>query len=169
MKPKTLCILIALMVISLSACLIGEMPWQEIAVFNSTFNKVPIDVTLTRMGHELPFEAMDIQELLKYSDIYEGQFVRFTGTVNFDFTDSRNKQLQRIELADYSVAGYPTVNVYPLDLLNPPETYERGETYEFTGFFVQYKEHRTNQLEGQPILRVYAFDIRHLDEKENKK
>ena len=164
MNRKTLCILIALAVLSLSALLIGDEPWQEIADFNSTFNRVPISVLLYRPGHELAFEAMDIQELLKYSDIYDGQFVRFTGTVNFDFTDARNKQLQRIQLS-----GYPFVDVYPLDLLNPPETYERGQKYEFTGFLVRYEEHRKNQPRGETKLRVYAFDIRHIDEKEEKK
>ena len=181
MKRKTLCILIALAVLSLSALLIGDPPWligdepwQEIADFNITFNRVPIFVLLYRPGHELAFEAMDIQELLKYSDIYDGQFVRFTGTVNFDFTDSHDKQRRRIELSSYpsvsySLAGYPTVNVYPLDLPNPPKTYERGQKYEFTGFLVRYEEHRKNQPRGETKLRVYAFDIRPLDEKENKK
>ena len=169
MNRNIICIVIALAVLSSCAYLIGELPWQEIAVFQSTFNKVPINVTLDRKGHELPFEAMDIQELFKYSDIYEGQFVRFTGTVNFDFTDSRNKQLQRIELADKTATGYPDVHVYLLELLNPLETYERGQKYEFTGFLVRYEEHRENRPEGQPTFRLYAFDIRHVDEKEEKK
>ena len=159
MKRNIIYILIALAVLSSCEYIIGELPWQQIAVFNSTFNKVPINVTLDRMGHDIAFEAMDIKELWKYSDIYEGQFVRFTGTVNFDFTE--NKQLQRIQLS-----GYPFVDVYPLDLPNPPKTYERGETYEFTGFLVQYEEHEPNQPRGETKLRLYAFDIRPLAEEQ---
>lgn len=173
MKRNIICIVIALAVLSSCAYLIGDQPWQEIADFQSTFNKVPISVLLYRPGHERPFKAMDIQELLKYSDIYDGQFVRFTGTVDFDFTDSHIKQLRRIKLSGYPydplLSGYTIVNVYPRNLLNPLETYERGQKYEFTGFLVRYEEHMENMPKGQPTLRLYAFDIRHVDEKENKK
>ena len=160
MKRNILCILISLAVLSSCAYLIGDQPWQEIAIFNSTFNKVPIQVELTRPGHELAFEAMDIKELKKYWDIYEGRFVRFTGVIHIVHRDYRTEQIRTIVLS-----GYPYVHVSPRNVLTPPETYEEGATYEFTGFLVRYEEHRKNQLEGQPRLRLYAFQIQHLEEK----
>ena len=161
MKRNIICILIALAALSSCAYLIGDQPWQEIADFQSTFNKVPISVLLYRPGHDIDFEAMDIQELRKYSEVYDKQFVRFTGRVNFDFTDAREKQRQRIELG-----GYPAIDVYPLKLQNPLETYERGKTYQFTGFLVQYEEHEPNQPRGKTKLRLYAFDIQPLAEEQ---
>ena len=171
MKRNILCILIALMVLSLSALLIARPPWFIFDGFYSTLNGSSIHVTLATDGRE-PLTTLDLKELRDNWADHDGKFVRFTGVVGFVDTDFRTEQLRKLHLQ-----GYPYVYVYPLDAPGLPETYQRGELYEFTGFLVRYEKHTPNQQNGLPILRVYAVDIqfrhgvhtRPRNEKENKK
>lgn len=158
MKRNIICILIALMVLSISALLIAGLGMFIFDGFFSTLNGVPIHVALATDDRE-PFKTIDIQELRDNWEEHDGKFVRFTGIVGYVDTDFRTEQLQKLHLQ-----GYPYVYVYPLDAPDLPETYKKGQTYEFTGFLVQYEEHQPNRQDGLPIHRVYACDIRHVDE-----
>ena len=173
MNRKTLCILIALMVLSISALLVASPVWfiSKKAEFGSTLNGVPVWVEFYVRGDKYLVKTMDIRELRKNRADHVGRFVRFTAVVGFVERDFQTGQVQLLTLG-----GNPYVEVYPLvdsqvddSQAQHPETYERGQTYEFTGFLVRYEKHAPNQKSGHTILRIYTFEIRHLDEKENKK
>ena len=165
MKRNIICIAIALMVLSLSALLLARPPWFIFDGFYSTLNGSSIHVTLATDGRE-PLTTLDLKELRDNWADHDGKFVRFTGVVGFVDTDFRTEQLRKLHLQ-----GHPTVHVYPLDAPGNPETYQQGQTYEFTGFLVQHEEHQPNRQDGLPILRVYACDIQKPleTEKENNK
>lgn len=153
MKRNIICIVIALMVLSISALLIAGLGLFIFDGFFSTLNGVPIHVALATDDRE-PFKTIDIQELRDNWEEHDGKFVRFTGIVGYVDTDFRTEQLRKLHLQ-----GYPYVYVYPLDAPDLPETYQQGK-YEFTGFLTRYEKHRPNRQDGLPILRVYASDIR---------
>ena len=160
MNRKTLCILIALMVLSISACLLANHVEVIFAKIASILNGTPMTVTLAKDAYK-PVKTMNIRELQQKWKDHDRKFVRFTGTVAYIRPAPRTETdpVERLILV-----SDPSIDVYPLDAETPPETYKEGDTYEFTGFLVQYEEHKRNQLDGRLILRLYAFDIRHLDE-----
>ena len=155
MKRKTLCIVIALMVLSLGAILVANP--NILGEFSSTLNGVPVQVTLSPQGDD-PIKTMRARDLRTGWSDHVGRFVRFTGVVEFAQTGSRTKKVRRLTLEDY------TTDVYPLDAPNLPETYERGHKYEFTGFLIRYEQHAEYKKSGYAKMRVYAFEIRHLGE-----
>ena len=168
MKRNILCIVIALMVLSLSALLIAGPVLYIFAEITSTLNGEPITVTLAKDVYK-PFQTLDIQELRDNWADHDGKFVRFTATVASIWTVSPATVLANFPPIDVKnverliLARDPRVEVYTRDAQPQPETYQRGETYQFTGFLVQHEKHRPNQQHGLPILRLYAFQIRHLD------
>ena len=169
MKRNIICILIALMVLSLSALLLARPPWFIFDGFYSTLNGSSIHVTLATDGRE-PLTTIDLQELRDNWADHDGKFVRFTGTVASIWTVSPATVLANFPPIDVKnverliLARDPRVEVYTRDAQPQPETYHRGQTYEFTGFLVQHEEHRPNQQNGALTLRVYAFQSRHLEE-----
>ena len=108
MKRNIICIVIALMVLSLSALLIAGPVRFIFDRFFSTLNGIPIHVTLTTDGRE-PLKTIDIQELRDNWADHDGKFVKFTGTIVFIQTDPRTEKVRRLTLAGY------TTHVYPLD------------------------------------------------------
>ena len=158
MKRNIICILIALMVLSLSALLIANPVLYIFAEITSTLNGEPITVTLAKDVYK-PFQTLDIQELRDNWKDHDGKFVRFTGTVEHVETYLQTKQVWKLELAGNIAAGDTPITVYPLDAPGLPETYELGQTYEFTGFLIRYPG-TIPALKFIPMMRVYAFQIR---------
>lgn len=158
MKRNILCIVIALMVLSLSALLIARPPLFIFDGFFSTLNGAPIHVTLATDGRE-PLTTLDLKELRDNWADHDGKFVRFTGKVEHVETYLQTKQVWKLELAGNIPAGDTPITVYPLDAPGLPETYELGQTYEFTGFLIRYPG-TIPALKFLPMMRVYAFQIR---------
>ena len=155
MNRKTLCIIIALMVLSISALLVANP--NILGGFSSTVNGVPVQVTLSPQGEE-PIKTMRARDLRTGWADHVGKFVRFTGIVEYAEKSFRTEKIRRLTLEDYRT------EVYPLDSPNLPETYERGHKYEFTGFLMRYEAHAKFKADGYAKNRVYAFEIRHLGE-----
>lgn len=151
MKGKTLCIVIALMVLSVSA-IIGAERLITYGGFSSTLNGVPVDVTLARVG-SVYIEPMRADDLLINWEDHVGKFVRFRGTV-------RSIGVSESEQAELSVGDF---TVYPLDAPYLPEV-QPGHEYEFTGFFVADNVLELGGIVAPGFLGVYAFKIRHLGE-----
>ena len=168
MKRNIICILITLMVLSLSALLIANPVLYIFAEITSTLNGEPITVTLAKDVYK-PFQTLDIQELRDNWKDHDGKFVRFTGKVEHVETYLQTKQVWKLELAGDISAGNTPIAVYPLDAPGLPETYELGQTYEFTGFLIRYTGTIPALKRFLPMMRVYAFQIRHPAEKEEKK
>ena len=169
MKRNIICIAIALMVLSLSALLLANPVLYIFAEITSTLNGEPITVTLAKDVYK-PFQTLDLKELRDNWADHDGKFVRFTATVASIWTVSPATVLANFPPIDVKnverliLARDPRVEVYTRDAQPQPETYHRGQTYEFTGFLVQHEEHRPNQQNGALTLRVCAFQSRHLEE-----
>ena len=166
MNRKTLCIVIALMVLSISAFLGAREPIVHFATMcATTLNGVPIGVRLFSAG-EKPIQPMRARDLRRNWAEHDGRFVTFTGRVEnvsssiFIGSDRVGSDSDRI----LTLEGTPTIEVYPLDARDLPETYHEGDEYEFTGFLIRYEEHAENQKSGTAKMRVYAFEIWHLGE-----
>ena len=158
MKRNILCIVIALMVLSLSALLLANHVEVIFAKIESTLNGVPMTATLARDASE-HVKTLDIRELQQNWKDHERKFVRFTGKVEHVETYLQTKQVWKLELAGDISAGDTPVEVYPLDAPGLPETYELGQTYEFTGFLIRYTGTIPALKRFLPMMRVYAFQI----------
>lgn len=167
MKRKTLCILIALAVLSLSALLIANHVEVIFAKIASTLNGTPMTITLARDAYDT-IKTLDIQELRDNWGDHEGKFVRFTGIVAIANPAFQAKWVEDVvkdpQVEWLILAGDPHVEVYTRDAQHHPETYEQGQKYQFTGFLIKYSEYNPKNKRGYTNLRIYAFDIRHLDE-----
>ena len=154
MTCRMFCIVIALMVLSISAILVANP--SILGEFSSALNGVPIEVTISsqEIGAITTMRTEDLQE--DWAD-YDEQFVRFIGIV---------KSIERHESKKVSLTvdadGLPDLFVYPLDAPNLPMIYQERHVYEFTGFLI-YK--RT--VSSAARLVVYAFEIRHHGESES--
>ena len=163
MKRNIICIAIALIVLSISALLIAREPeTHNFGWFDSTLNGTPIQVSLNTRRQVDPIQPMSYQELQDNWADHDGKFVRFTGVVTLAWPAPEREQVQRLTLA-----GFAT-DVYLLNARSPalPKTYERGQTYRFTGFLIRC-ETAEPQKKGDVGLRLYAFDIRHIEEQED--
>ena len=162
MNRKTLCVVIALMVLSVSA-IVGarERLFVNHGLFSSTLNGVPVSVSLSEVGSASFIEPMRARDLRRNWAEHDGRFVNFTGRVeNVNLPTFIGSDSDRI----LTLEGTPTIEVYPLDALRLPETYHEGDEYEFTGFLIRYEGHAENQKSGTAKMRVYAFEIWHLGE-----
>ena len=157
MKGKIICIVIALMVLSIGAIIGAERVFTTYGRFSSTLNGHPVRVTVGRAG-SLYIEPMHARDLRNNWAEHEGRLIRFTGRVEYAEKSSRTKKVRRLRLEDY------TTEVYPLDAPDLPKTYERGHKYEFTGFLIREEPCAEFKKDRDAINRVYAFQIRHLGE-----
>ena len=168
MKRNILCILIALMVLSLSALLLAHHVLFIFAEIASTLNGEPITVTLAKAY--LPVKAIDIQELRDNWKDHDGKFVQFTGSVALIkpafYTRVLEDVVQKAQVEQLILAGDPHVEVYIRDAQRQPETYEQGQTYEFAGFLIKYDKYNPRKRRSYTNLRVYAFDIQPLAEEQ---
>ena len=150
MNGKTLCIVIALMVLSLGAILVANP--GILGGFSSTLNGVPVQVTISRQGNGT-ITTTRPEDLVVNREDYDGRFVRFIGTVkSIDVSESKQ--------AEYYVEDFI---VYPLDAPHLPEV-QPGHEYEFTGFFIAHNVEAVISVVAMGFLAVYAFEIRHLGE-----
>ena len=101
---------------------------------------------------------MRFRDLQKNWTEYVGRFVRFTGVVEFGAKSFRTDKVRKLTLEGY------TVDMHPLDAPNLPEVYYTGHKYEFTRFLMKYEKHAQFKKSGYAVMRVYAFEIRHLGE-----
>lgn len=158
MNRKTLCIIIALMVLSISALLVANP--NILGGFSSTVNGVPVQVTIAQEAEtDAHIQTMRLRDLQKDYNLHTGKFIRVTGIAEFALPASRTNKVQYI-----SLEGDDLVYVHPLDAPNLPTEYHRGHKYEFTGFFTRQEEHAQFSKRGVTTLRIYAFEIRHLGE-----
>ena len=151
MTCRIVCIVIALMVLSVSAILVANP--NILGGFSSTLNGVPVQVTISRQGNGT-ITTMRTEDLAKNPADADRRFVRFMGIVeSVTSTDTGIKLLLDDGHAS-TEDGLPVeVRVYPLDSPHLPTEYQEAHVYEFTGFL-------TNTL-AIPSLSVYAFEIRH--------
>ena len=169
MKGKIICIVIALMVLSIGA-IIGANP-NILGGFSSTLNGVPVQVTISRQGNGTitTMSAEDLVENAANID-YGEQFVRFMGVVLSIDRRGSKKVVLRLEnslspdwtsdTAEHDEL-YVHLTVHSLDSPHLPMEYQEGHVYEFTGFLTRY----TNVvIVGKPPIHelyIYAFEIRH--------
>ena len=150
MTRKTLCIVIALMVLSIGA-IIGANP-NILGEFSSTLNGDPVQVTISQQDNGT-ITTMRAADLVKNWEDHDSRFVRFRGVVeSVDVSES--------ELVELHVGS---ITVYPLDAPRLPMV-RRGHEYEFTGFFVAYNVLAVGGVVAHGFLGVYAFKIQHLGE-----
>ena len=156
MTRKTLCIVIALMVLSISAIGLSVHFDEE---FQSELNGFPVKVTISG---DLPFTASDmsVEELRANWRRHQGEIVTFTGRV----ADQDGNELIGTPAEKVTLEGYPFVEVYPLGAPDLPIEYQLRGEYRFTGFLMSYERHVPFEDRGARFLRVYAFKIRHLGE-----
>ena len=165
MNRKIICIVIALMVLSISAIFVANpltIPEAILGEFSSTLGPYLVKVTIS--GFDLPWFALEddnpglsLEALRASWRKYEGGIVTFTGRVaDVDPPDQLVDEVDKLILT-----GYPFVEVYPLDAPNLPERYELGEEYSFVGFLMSYERHLPFEDRGARVLRVNAFKIRH--------
>ena len=153
MTCRKFCIVIALMVLSISAIIGAKERFHIAGWFSSTLNGVPVQGSITLFPSAESIKAMRTEDLVGNWAAHEERFVRFTGVVESVETGFRTEKVRRLTLED------DTIDVYPLDSRYVPETYERGHKYEFTGFLIRYEEHAEFKKDGYPKIRVYAFGI----------
>ena len=164
MTCRKICIVIALMVLSISAILVANP--GILGGFSSTLNGVPVQVAISLQGNGT-ITTMRTEDLLEnWADSNE-RFVRFTGTVkSVTSFDTGSDRLEIYVGAEAEVQVF----VYPLDAPHLPMEYQEQHVYEFTGFFVNTSEEdeldRALGREDAALLRVYAFEIRHHGEGE---
>ena len=160
MKGKTLCIVIALMVLSIGAIIGAERVFTTYGRFSSTLNGHPVQVTVGRAG-SLYIEPMHARDLRHNWAEHEGRLVRFTGVVENNsspiFIGPDSDRILTLE-------GSPTIEVYPLKASRLPTIYHEEDEYEFTGFLKRHEAHAEHQKNGNAKMHVYAFQIRHLRE-----
>ena len=162
MKGKIICIVIALMVLSIGA-IIGANP-NILGGFSSTLNGVPVQVTISRQDNGT-VTTMLMEDLLKNWADYDRQFVRFMGIV--ESVDWRWRESKKVRLTldtpdDEDDERYISLYVHPLDAPHLPTEYQEGNKYEFTGFLTRYLKPPMFPG-GTPgnDLYIYAFEIRH--------
>ena len=159
MKGKIICIVIALMVLSIGA-IIGAERLITYWHFSSTLNGVPVEVSVGRVG-AVYIEPMHARDLRHNWAEHEGRLVRFTGVVENNsspiFIGPDSDRILTLE-------GAPTIEVYPLKTSDLPAIYHEGDEYEFTGFLKRHEAHAEHQKSGNAKMHVYAFEIRHLRE-----
>ena len=155
MKGKIICIVIALIVLSVSAILVANQ--KILGEFSSSVNEM-FNAKVTISG-DVPWfiPELSLEGLRATWREHQGKIVRFTGRV----ADSDDNSLVGIPATKVTLEGYPFVEVYPLDAPNLPEGYEPWETYTFTGFLMEYERHLPFEDRGARVLRVYAFNIWH--------
>ena len=155
MKGKTLCIVIALMVLSVGA-IIGANP-GILGEFSSTLNGHPVQVTISRQDNGT-ITTMRTEELVENWIDHNQQFVRFIGTVKSVGEISLQLDIDPAEPFNKNNLPVPTVEnllVFPLDAPHLPAEYQEGHVYEFTGLLII-------KLDSLSIdLDIYAFEIRH--------
>ena len=170
MNRKTLCIVIALMVLSISALLVANP--NILGGFSSTLNGVPVEVTISLQGNGT-ITTMSTEDLVENAANidYGEQFVRFMGVVESIDRRESKKVVLRLDGPDFELTPdtpdeehdelYVTLSVHPLDSPHLPTEYQEGHVYEFTGFLTRY----TNVvfLGRPPIHELYilAFEVRH--------
>ena len=154
MTCRMFCIVIALMVLSISAILVANP--SILGEFSSALNGVPIEVTISsqEIGAITTMRTEDLQE--DWAD-YAEQFVRFIGIVTSIERRGSKKVGLTVDADDLS-----RLSVYPLDAPNLPMIYQERHVYEFTGFLIN-----NTTGSGAPSLAVYAFEIRHHGESES--
>ena len=99
---------------------------------------------------------MRFRDLRKNWTEHVGRFVCFIGVVEFVDKSFRTDKVRKL-----TIEGY-TVDVHLLDAPNLPEVYHTGNKYEFTRFLMRYEKHAQFKKSGYAVMRVYAFEIRHL-------
>ena len=162
MNRKTLSIVIALLVLSISALLVANP--NILGGFSSTVNGVPVQVTISRQDNGT-VTTMRTEDLLKNATnrYYGEQFVRFMGVVNsVDWRESKKVTLTLDNLDDDGDAHYIHLFVHPLDSPHLPMEYQVRHVYEFTGFLLNYDLRLLGPGSSSVrVVRVYAFEIRH--------
>lgn len=161
MNCKTLCIVIALMVLSLSAIIGADRLFITHGQFSSTLNGVPVRVSLAEVGSASIIEKMHARDLQNNWAEHEGRLVRFKGRVE---NNSSPISIGPDKDRKLTLEGAPLIEVYPLKASRLPAIYHEGDEYEFTGFLIRYEEHAEHQKSGNAKMRIYAFHIRHLKE-----
>ena len=169
MKGKTLCIVIALLVLSISAIIGAREPLDILGIFPSTLNGVSIRMVLTTEEWPVdtkPIETLRVRDLDLWTGLsdepdYVGQFVRFTGVVESVKTGSRTGKVRWLTLEGDTTDVYlPESGGFP----ESPKSYKLGHKYEFTGFLTRYEAHAAYKKSGYAKLRVYAFRIEYVGE-----
>ena len=162
MKGKIICIVIALMVLSVSAILVANP--NILGGFSSTLNGVPVQVAISRQDNGT-ITTMLTEDLLENWADYNERFVRFTGIVKS--VDRRGFKKVWLTVDALYLDDEYDLFVHPLDAPYLPAEYQKGHVYEFTGFLVNARP-RTEianliKVKGRTLrtLRVYAFEIRH--------
>ena len=151
MTRKTLCIVIALMVLSVGA-IIGANP-SILGGFSSTLNGVPVQVTISRQDNGT-IPTMRSRDLWTDWTAYVDKYVRVTGVVKNLYKVTRGRNAGKVRFL--ILEGDKPVDVRLLDAPNLPAEYHLGHKYEFTGFMML----------DQGRMRIYAHEIRHLGEAE---
>ena len=158
MKGKTLCIVIALMVLSVSAIIVANP--SILGEFSSTLNGVPVQVTISRQDNGT-ITTMWAEDLVENWADYNQRFVRFMGAVeSVDVSEPKQVALTLTDSDGYKVSA--DLFVYPLDAPHLPTAYQEEHAYEFTGFLTG--DIPSPAIPGgtpQPVLCIYAFEIRH--------
>ena len=162
MNRKIICIVIALLVLSISAIIGAKEISLILGRFSSTLNGVPVQVKMFRQGKGT-ITTMRTEDLVENLADYDGRFVRFTGRVE---NNSSPIFIGPVRDRKLTLEGPPLIEVYPLDAPNLPAIYHEGDEYEFTGFLMRYESHAEFKKSGYAKMRVYAFEIRHLREAE---
>ena len=159
MNRKTLCIVIALMVLSISALIVANP--NILGGFSSTVNGVPVQVTISRQDNGT-ITTMRTADLMKNWADHNRRFVRFIGTVEFVFTSLEMASVRlELYLGDGGKMG-DGLTVFPLDAPHLPTVYQEWHVYEFTGFLVGPDVDVIDNLADRMIgLHVHAFEIRH--------
>ena len=163
MKGKTLCIVIALMVLSIGAIIGAGERILTLGGFSSTLNGVPVEVMLSRQG-SVTIPTMRARDLWTDWTDHVDKYVRVTGVVKNILTVIRGRNIGKVRLL--MLEGDRPVDVRLLDAPNLPAEYHRGHKYEFTGFMMLYTSHSRSKLYGVQKMRLYAHEIRHLGEAE---
>ena len=162
MTCRKFCIVIALMVLSISALLVANP--NILGEFSSTLNGVPVEVIISRQGNGT-ITTMPMEDLLKNWADNDKQFVRFMGTVkSVDWSSPKKVVLTLAEWDDYKVGV--DLFVHPLDAPHLPMEYQEGHVYEFTGFLTGPDSDDIPDLDAHggwvsTAILVYAFEIRH--------
>ena len=152
MKGKTLCIVIALMVLSVSAIIVANP--GILGEFSSTLNRVPVQVTISRQDNGT-ITTMRAEDLVENWADHNQRFVRFMGIVKSVTSIDTGIELE-LEVSPERASVF----VYPLDSPRLPMEYQEEHVYEFTGFFLA-EGRRTGSTDTFSFVNVYAFEIRH--------
>ena len=158
MTCRMFCIVIALMVLSISAILVANP--SILGGFSSTLNGVPVQVKISQQDNGT-ITTMRTEDLMANRADYDGRFVRFIGEVkSVDWREPKKVELTVENLDDEDDGFFIHLLVYPLDAPHLPMEYQERHVYEFTGFLLEYDLHVLGGGSSE-VLRVYAFEIRH--------